>query len=127
MTGIAPDLRDLLPPHQAHGEVDKRPISYLWVYDPQEAKVHVEDGKGDHPAHYPTHATMATHVTHPDRLEGYAYSIVGGWRITDAQHHRVEDPFVLRSVLAALRKQNPAPPLPAIRYHGDPAKHSPTS
>lgn len=117
---IADDLKELLPSREAAHEVDQRPTEYLWVYDPQEAKVHVEEGKSKHPAHFPTHETMATHVTHPDRLQGYAYSIVGGWRITDQDHHRVEDPFVLKSVLAALRQEHPPAPLPSIRYHGDP-------
>lgn len=120
---IASDFQGLLPPRQAaHSEPDDRPLEYLWVYDPQDAKVHVEKGYGDHPADFPTHETMATHVTHPDRQRGYAFSIGGGWRITDEFNHKVEDAFILRAIRDALRGHHAVTPLPHIRHHGDPRK-----
>lgn len=118
-TQIAPDLKSLLP-KQAEVKPDPRPIEFLWVYDPQEAEVHLEVGKGHHPAHFPTHHLMAKHVTHPDRQEGYAYSIMGGWRITTDDHKKLEDPFILKKVRAALRQEHPPKALPHIRYHGSP-------
>lgn len=113
------DFKELLP-KRAHQEPDDRPVEVLWIYDPQEAKVHIEDGHSDHPAHFPTHKTFATHVTHPDRKHGYAYAIKGGWRITDADHHAVDDPFIAQRIRAALRREHPPALLPSIRYHGDP-------
>lgn len=121
MAEIAPDFKELLP-KTAKGEPDERPRMYLWVYDPQEAKVHLETSHGKPPAEFPTHKEMAKHVTHPDRLQGYAFSITGGWRISDEDFHKVEDPFILKRVLAALRQEHPPAPLPSIRYHGDPAR-----
>lgn len=119
MTEIAEDFKELLP-KQAAEPKDERD-DFLWVYDPQEAKVHIEREKAGHPAEFPTHGEMAKHVTHPDRLQGFAFAIVGGWRICDEEYHRIEDPFILKTVLAALRHEAPSHPLPSIRYHGDPA------
>jgi hypothetical protein len=121
MTDVAADFKALLP-KVAEAEPDDRPHEYLWVYDPQEDKIHLEQGHTDHPAHFPVHREMATQVTHPERQEGYAYSIVGGWRITDDMHKKIEDPHMLKLIRASLRGEHPAPALPNIRYHGDPSR-----
>lgn len=118
---ISEDFKDLLP-KEAASEPDLRP-HYLWVYDPQAHKVHIAEEKGAHPAHFPTHGTMVTHVTHPDRLDGYAWAIGGGWRITDNHNHKIEDPYILKQILSALRQEQPPAPLPHVLPHGDPAKH----
>ena len=96
------DFKSLLP-KLADVESDLRPLEYLWVYDPEEDRIHLENGKHEHPAHFPTHGSMVTHVTHPDRQEGYAYSIVDGWRITNDDHRKIDDPHMLKLIRAALR------------------------
>ena len=124
MTDIAEDLKELLPHLSAEHDKDEE---FLWVYEPpteqgQEGKIHLANARTDHPADFPTHEDVAPEVTHPDRMEGYAYSIQGGWRITDAEHHKVEDPYLKRLILSALRGESPPPPLPHIRQHGDPLR-----
>jgi hypothetical protein len=117
---IAPDLTELLPLREAASEPDDRPVYYLWTFDPVDGKIHIDHNEG-RPAHaHVTHATLAPHVTHPERVHGYAYSIKGGWRITDADHKKVDDPFVIKRVLAALKQEHPPAPLPHVRYHGSP-------
>lgn len=122
---IADDLAQLLPTRRvAHGERDPRPVYYLWTFDPTDGQVYLDHNEDKHPAEHITHAELAPHVTHPDKVDGYAYSIKGGWRITefgkDASQKPVEDPFIVRRVLAALEKKEPPAPLPHIRYHGRP-------
>lgn len=120
--GIPENFKDLLPPHEvAHGKPDDRD-DYLWVYDPQEAVVHVKPF-GDHG--YPIHDEMHPEITHPDRYQGYAYAIGGGWRIEDEDGHKVEDPYTLKKILSALKGEHPVE-LPHIRQHGDPAPHGPS-
>lgn len=124
MTEIAEDLKRLLHLSTPEGESDPD-LEFLWVYEPpahegEEGKIHLENADAEDPLDDPTHETMATHVTHPDRVEGYAYTIKGGWRITNDEHKGV-DPYIKRLVLKALRGEVPTPPLPHIRYHGDPA------
>lgn len=136
MTEIAPDLKALLPSRMASShEPDKRPLEYLWVFDPEgNGTVHLETYKDRHPAHYPTHRAMAPHVTHPERTQGYAWPILGasgrptGWRILDEEFGTDVDPHVKRRVLNALAQREPgiqSTPdhhLPHPRYHGDPAR-----
>lgn len=122
MNSIPEDLAQFLPTRQKRSaaEKDDRPIYYLWKFDPVEAKVHITHNENRHPAEHVTHHSWATHLTHPDTIHGYAYSIKGGWRITDDDHNEVKDPFVVRRVLAALKEEHPPAPLPRIRYHGKP-------
>jgi hypothetical protein len=113
------DFQALLPPKEAK---DKRPLEYLWVYDPETTRVIVQDAKGEHPADFPLHEDMAEHVTHPDRIDGYAIPIKNGWRIIADDLSDV-DGFVKERVKDALQGKHPPPPLPSIRPHGDPALH----
>lgn len=136
MSEIAADLKELLPTRQASShEPDKRPLDYLWVYDPEgSGTIHLETYQGRHPAHYPTHRTMAPRVTHPERMQGYAWSILGadqrptGWRIIDEDGKSV-DPYIRQRILSALAQRHTGIPhshshehLPHPRYHGDPAR-----
>jgi hypothetical protein len=119
---IAPDLRELLPQHEAgEHEVDDRPVYYLWTFDPEgNGKIYIDHNEDRHPADALTHQTLAPHVTHPETVHGYAYSIKGGWRITDNHHNQVKGPegaYIVRRVEQALRGEHPEPPLPSIRYH----------
>jgi hypothetical protein len=119
MNSIPDDLAQLLPTRQKRSaaEADDRPIYYLWKFDPIEAKVHITHNEDRHSAEHVTHQSWATHITHPDHLKGYAYSIKGGWRITDDDHNEVKDPFVIRRILAALAGEHPPAPLPQIPHH----------
>lgn len=100
MTEVPEDFLALYP--KLATEPDERPVYYLWVFDPQEAKVHLEHNEGRHHAEHLSHRDLAARTAHPSRVHGYAYSIRGGWRVTDWEHHPVEDPFVLKQVKKAL-------------------------
>lgn len=127
---IPKDFADLLPSRQAAGEPDDRPLYYLWTFDPHEGVVHVDHNESKHPAQHITHDELAPHVKSP--VHGFAYSIQGGWRITDDDHKAVEDPYIIRKVEQALSRKHPPKvlptgflssvdgPLPRIRYHGSP-------
>ena len=116
---VATDFKKLLPPRLAV-EADTRPPYYLWVFDPTDGRVRLIHNGDRHPANALTHATMARDVVHPERTQGYAFPIKGGWRLTNDEHRKLEDPFIVRVVLAALNRESPPAPLPSIRYHGDP-------
>lgn len=127
---IAKDFAELLPTRQARSDPDDRPLYYLWTFDPHEAKVHIDHNESKHPARHITHDELAPHVKEP--LHGFAYSIKGGWRITNDDHKAVEDPYIIRKVEQALAKNHPPKVLPTgflsstdealpqIRYHGAP-------
>jgi hypothetical protein len=78
------------------------PVYFLWVFDPQNDEVHVLHNENRHPAEAMDHSNLAERVPHPDRIHGYAYRIVGGFRITDESHRPVADPHVKRLVENAL-------------------------
>lgn len=111
---IAPDFKDLLPKaSDREEEDDDRPIYYLWTWDPEEDKIHMDHNEDRQYADYLTHETLAPSVHHPDKVHGYAYSIKGGWRITDDSHKEV-DKHISHLVWKALEKLHPEPPLPNI-------------
>lgn len=116
---IPSDLAELLPPRVAH-ERDDRPIYFLFTFDPTDGQVYLDHTEDKHPADVLTHRNLAPHVTHPERVHGYAYSIEGGWRLTTDEHRKIEDPYIERRVLKALRQEEPEADLPHIRYHGAP-------
>lgn len=113
MPNVPADFGGLLPKVAK----DKRPFSYLWVFDPDTSHVHLEKQRSDHPADSPVHREMAKHVTHPDRVHGWAIAIHDGWRIFDDDMQE-PDPYVKDKVEKALKGEHPALPLPSIRYHG---------
>ena len=99
-----------LPGHEDDPDYN---LEFLWVYEPPEGqgeagKIHLLNANDD-PVELPyaTHDDFATDVTHPDRQEGYAYSIRGGWRITTADNKKVDDPQVVKMLLAELGKSVP--------------------
>lgn len=115
---IPQDFKQLLPKIAK----DERPFCYLWSFDPETGHVHLEKQRTDHPADFPCHHTMATHIVHPERVDGYALAIKKGWRIlTDEMHE--PDPYIRERVSKALKGEHPPVPLPSIRYHGDPRAH----
>lgn len=114
MAKIADDFRSLLPPHLAAEDEDDRPVYVLWTFDPDTAEVYMDHNEDKHPAHHVTHTTLAPHVHHPEAVHGFAYSIEGGWRITNDEHSEVKDPYVVRKVVQKLREKYPEEPLPHI-------------
>jgi hypothetical protein len=105
---ISTDFLKLFPKRAAEEEEDG-PTYYLWVFDPQEDKVHVEHNEDRHPADHVDHSHLAKRVVHPDRIHGFAYRIRGGWRITTWEHRPVDDPHVLELVRKALKGQKHNP------------------
>lgn len=111
--GLSPDI-DLL-----WVVPDDRPIYYLWVFDPQDGKIYIDHNEGRQAGEKLLHDTLAPHVTHPERIYGYAYSIPGGWRLTNDDHDRVENDFAVSQVLNALKQKHP-PSLPDTSEETDP-------
>src|ERR1019366_5104391 len=114
---IAEDFQSLLPPKQAAEEPYIGPLYWLFSFDPQTAKVVLIHNEDTHPAHHKTHDEIAPEITHPNRVDGYAYKIRGGYRITDIEHRPVDDAFITKRVLTLLRGHTPKEPLPHIPYH----------
>lgn len=77
-------------------------LYHSWVFDPRDAQVHISDDHGKPRRHKDHHRGLAEKVDHhPARIHGYAYRIIGGWRITDYEHKEV-DGFVAKQVLKSL-------------------------
>lgn len=102
MPDVAPDFKALLPPT---GIDYDGPIYHLWVFHPEDDTVSVHSHKGVHPADHVTHSQLRQVHHHPETIHGYAYRIRGGWRITDDEHHPVDDPHVVEKVIKALRSE----------------------
>lgn len=111
---ISSDFKALLPKQASPQPEDDRPVYYLFTFDPHDGKVYLDHNEDKHPADHITHKDQAPHVHHPEKIQGYAYAIKDGWRITTADHGEVKDPFVVKRVLAALRNEHPEPPLPHV-------------
>lgn len=113
------DFKSLLPPAQKPEEPYTGPVYWLWTFDPTTAKVVVIHNDDAHPAHHKTHHDIAADekIDHPEKVEGYAYKIRGGYRITDNEHRPVDDPYITSKVLSLLRGHEPKKPLPHIPYH----------
>lgn len=121
MTDVAPDFQALLPQREALlREPYDGPIYWLWSFDPTDGHVVVHSNDGAPRAQAKTHDELAPEITHPERLNGYAYKIQGGYRITTDDHKKLEDPYVVKAVLSALKGEQPKKPLPHIRHHGMP-------
>lgn len=104
MAEIPKDFVDLLP--RIDQEHSDEPLYWLWVYDPQEDKVHVEHNEDRHRAEHVDHGHLAEKVSHPGRVHGYAYRIRGGFRITDWEHRAVDDPHIRELVRDTLGDKN---------------------
>jgi hypothetical protein len=113
---IPDDLKALLP-KQASPLEDDRPLYQLWCFDPQTSEVHMDHNQDKEPAHHVLHRDIGGHIHHPDKVQGYAYSIKNGWRITNDEHKEVQDPFIVNRVMAKLRGEHPEPALPHVSYH----------
>lgn len=110
-------FKDLLP--KKKHEDWKGPLYWLFVFDPEDAKAHLEDNEDRHPAEHLTHQDMHPEITHPSRLNGYVYKIQGGYRITDDHHKPITDPFVKKQIKKALDEKYPPQPLPKLNDNND--------
>lgn len=77
-------------------------LYYVWVFDPQSGEVDLYDGEADS-NEIPTHQDLARQHPHENRVHGYAYRIVNGWRVTDWEDKPIDDPYILQTVNEALR------------------------
>lgn len=96
------------------------PLYWLFSFDPQDGHVVITQNDDRSRSEAVTHSELAPEITHPARLNGFAYKIRGGYRITDDESKKLTDQFVIKKVLAALKGQQPSKPLPHIRPHGFP-------
>jgi len=99
MTDIAPDFKELLPKQEEYDG----PIYWLWTFSPKSAKVTITHNDDRPRAHAMTHDDLEP--GDPERLKGYAYKIKGGYRITDDEHKKIVDPFIINQVLKALKDE----------------------
>lgn len=104
MTGIPDDLKALLDPAYDR-KADKRPVFWLWVYDGTNDKVTITHNEDRPPAHAVIHKDLAQEAHPAYRLEGYAYSIRGGFRITDADSRPLQDPHIITLIKHALKAE----------------------
>lgn len=95
------------------------PLYWLWVFDPQDGKVHITHNEDRPAAQHVTHGEFASEVTHPAQVRGFAYKIQGGFRITDLDSKKVNDPNITERVRKALKDEQ-AKPEPHPRHHGMP-------
>src|SRR3954470_19228437 len=103
MSNLPSDFTSLLPRLSAAPE--KGPVYFLWVFDPHEDKVILEHNEDRHPADAVDHGHLAERVPHPDRVHGFAYRIVGGWRITTDAHKPVDDVHIKELVRKSLENE----------------------
>lgn len=78
----------------------------LWAFSPRSGRVHLYNEADHHPAEVPTHDSIARDLGEVGLSHGFAYGIPGGFRVLDYNHGPVEDPFVRRHVVDALRKRH---------------------
>ena len=86
-------------------EINQEPLYYFWVYDPLTGTATIEHNEGVPKAFHKTHEDIRPDVTHPSRMNGFAYQIKGGYRLTTEDDKPVEDPFVTKAILHALRDE----------------------
>ena len=99
---IPEDFKSLLPETKIAARPPGEPVYYLWVFDPQEDQVIIEHNEERHPAEHIDHSDLEKRVLHPEKVQGYAYPIEGGYRVTDTKHHAVEDKHIVDLVRRTL-------------------------
>lgn len=83
-----------------------KPFYYLWLYDPHTDQVILEHNEDRKPAYWVTHREMIHKFPSHDTILGYAYDIKGGWRITDWDHKKIDDPHILKEIREVLHHAN---------------------
>jgi hypothetical protein len=87
-----------------------RPLYYRFVLKPSDGSVVLSHNDETDPAHVRYHGDLANEIREQG-VHGFAYRIGKGWRLTDYEHKPIDDPFVRRQVLGALRQEE-GPTLP---------------
>lgn len=81
------------------------PLYYRWAFDPRDGVI-LSSNDDDHAFRLPYHRDLGGGKA---QVNGYAYRIRGGWRLTDWEHRPLEDPFVISSVVKALNGKDDDP------------------
>ena len=92
------------------------PLYYFWIFDPTTGKVFIDHNEGRPKAFEITHDDIRPDIIHPGRVNGYAYKIKDGYRITTEDDRPVEDPYILRAVLSALKREKKEE-LPYVKHN----------
>lgn len=104
MTEFPPEILRPMQPVFSGTKPDE-PLYYSWVFDPVEGVAHISDDHKRERRHKQHHRELDEKVGHhPDRVNGYAYRIRFGWRVTDINHHPI-DGFVRKAVSKAIREK----------------------
>jgi len=103
--GLIPDDFQTLLPKQAETHKYDGPLYWLFCYNPMDASVTITHNEDRPRAEAVTHEDIAPEVVHPGRINGFAYKIQGGFRITDDRSRKIEDPFITSQVTKALKKE----------------------
>ena len=82
------------------------PLYYRWVFSPESGEVELSHNQEGHPAEIPYHEQLADKINRANVVNGYAYRIGNGWRLSDDEHKPVEDPYVVSQVMRALGMTN---------------------
>lgn len=80
------------------------PLYYRWTFSPDTGEVEVGHNDEDHPALVRYHEQLADKLNRADVINGYAYRITDGWRLSDDEHKPLEDPYIVSQVLRALNR-----------------------
>lgn len=80
------------------------PMYYRWTFSPDTGEVEVGHNDEDHPALVRYHNQLADKIDRAHVVNGYAYRISDGWRLSDDEHRPLEDPYVVSQVLRALNQ-----------------------
>lgn len=97
------EFLDLLPKYSV--DVGDGPLYWLWAFDPMTGEVTVDHNEDKARADAVTHTNLAEHITHPNKVMGYAYKIQGGFRITDSDHRPVDDPYIINNIIKAIKEK----------------------
>jgi hypothetical protein len=81
------------------------PIYYSWVFDYRTGEVHLSDDHHKERRHKNHHKDLSDRVGHPEKLHGYAYRIRDGWRLTDIDHGKITDRFIVGQVLLSINNE----------------------
>jgi hypothetical protein len=79
----------------------EQPFYYRFSLHPEDGEVELAHNYEDVPSRVRYHSELGD----SDTYHGFAYRIKGGWRLTDWDHKPINDPFVVASVIRAIREQ----------------------
>lgn len=79
-------------------------IYYRWVYSPSTGDVTLAHNHEGHPANIRFHDELNEDRPEADQINGYAYKLDGGWKLTDEEHKPVRDPHMLKVITEEIEK-----------------------